>query len=259
VTTQPAARHVADAAVPSARPPLQARDLAEVKASERLHGTGCPICATSAAAEVRTLDAVIAEAVTDPGVRRRLRAAGGYCPRHTALLPLRERARRGGTLGSAILLADVLEARLAALRDATDVAPTRGLGRRRRRRPTLTEARRPAACPACADAASSVEGFLTVVLGRIGDPAWAAALSQAEFCLDHLLLTWEAAAGAGDRPAALWRPIGQAHLARLAGAVATAADYVAHSAHGRSAELTDDERRAADTLVRILAGDERAG
>jgi hypothetical protein len=227
---------------------LPARDIAEMRVAEQLAADGCPLCGSRASAERRFVDAVIGEAVNDVGVRRRLEASGGYCARHVALLPVRERARRGGTLGSAILLGAVLRARLDAL-DAAVSGGGRRLGGR------VAALRGPEACPLCADVEGSVASTMTVLVGRLGDPAWSVALARSELCLDDLLLLWAATAAAGGRTLDAWRPIGEAQAARLRTMLATADGYIAHSAHDRQSELTDAERLAADALVRALAGE----
>lgn len=216
--------------------------------AEQFAADGCPLCASRVAAERRFVDAIIGEAVNDVDVRRRLDAAGGFCPRHTALLPARERAARGGTLGSAILLGSVVRARIAAL---DEVASSDGRGLRRR----VSALRRPPACPVCADTESSVGSVLTVIVGRLADPAWAAAIGEAALCLDDLLLLWDAAAQTGGRTLTAWRPIGAAQSRRLGAQLHAADRYVNHSGHDKQGDLTDDERVAADRLVQVLAGD----
>ena len=225
---------------------LPARAIAEMRVAEFVSGDACALCQGRTAAEQRSVDAVIAEAVTDVGVRRRLDAAGGYCALHAALLPVRERARRGGTLGSAVLLGSVLRARLDALDAATASGGRRLAGR-------VASLREPANCPVCRNVESSVGSVLTVVIGRLGDPAWAEALAQSALCLDDLLLLWHTVARSNGRTQDAWRPIGTAQVARLRAILATADAYVDHSGHDRQAELTDEERAAADGLVRVLA------
>jgi hypothetical protein len=218
-----------------------------MRIAEHLGAEGCAICAGRAAAAVRFVDAVIAEAVTDVGARRRLDAAGGYCAAHATLLPVRERAKRGGTLGSAVLLASVLRARL----DALDAAASGG----RRLAGRIESLRAPARCPVCRDVEASTGSMLTIVIGRLADPAWADALTRSPLCLDDLLLVWHVIARSDGRTQDAWRPIAAAQVARLRVALATADSYVDHSGHDRQSELTDLERAAADGLVRVLAGD----
>lgn len=225
-----------------------------MRVAEHLGSPGCALCAGRSAAEKRFVDAVIAEAVTDVGARRRLDLAGGYCARHTALLPVRERERRGGTLGSAILLASVLERRLAALEAVT---PTGGrrlgnhlgirLGIRREPPSRLPD------CPVCQDVVGSIGAMLTVIIGRLADPAWADALARSALCVDDLATLRDSVIRSGPEAKEAWRPIGVTQLARLRGILATADRYVDHSGHDRQAELTDEERTAVDVLVGALA------
>jgi hypothetical protein len=221
-----------------------------MQVAEHLAGGGCPLCAVRSRAERRFLDAAIAEAVTDVGARRRLDASGGYCGRHAAMLPGRERDRRGGTLGSAVLLGSVLRSRLETL-DAIASDGGRRLGDR------VEAARRPPQCPVCQDVRGSVGAATTVIGSRLGDPAWAAALGGAQLCVADLLALWEAAARSDRKALEAWRPIGGAQSARLRAALATAEAYVAHSGHDRQAELSDEERRAADVLAGLLGGDDQ--
>lgn len=221
-----------------------------MRAADHVGSPGCALCAGRSAAEKRFVDAVIAEAVTDVGARRRLDLAGGYCARHTALLPVRERERRGGTLGSAILLASVLERRLAALEAVTPTGGRR-LGNRlgiRREQPS-----RSPACPVCQDVVGSTGAMLTVIIGRLADPAWADALARSALCVDDLATLRESVIRSGPEAMEAWRPIGVTQLARLRGILATADRYVDHSGHDRQAELTDEERTAVDVLVGALA------
>jgi hypothetical protein len=226
---------------------LPARDLAEIRVAERLTGPGCPFCAWRSAAEVRGIDALIGEAVTDPGVRRRIDRAGGFCARHTAMLPVRVRERRGGTMGAAVLLGAVLRNRLATLDAATE-------GGSRRLRGRLEALAAPAACPICADIEASVGGALAIIVGRMADPAWADATGRATFCWADVVLLWDTAARAGGRTLEAWRPIAARHVGRLRAAADLGDAYVAHSAFDRREELTDEERGAADALAEILAG-----
>jgi len=221
-----------------------------MRVADLVAGEGCPLCSGRTAAERRFVDALIGEAVTDTGVRRRLDESGGYCARHATLLPVRERHRRGGTLGSAILLGSVVRARLTALDQAVTDGGRKLVGR-------LEALRRPPACPVCQDVESSIGSMLTVVLGRLGDPAWASAMAVSEICVDDLLLTWEVVARSGSRMIAAWEPVGSALVNRLQAALGMADAYVDHSGHDRQAELTDAERVAVDGLVRALAGDPR--
>lgn len=223
-----------------------------MRVAEQLAAEGCPLCGWRSQSDRRFVDAVVGEAVNDTGVRRRLEASGGYCSRHVALLPARERERRGGTLGSAILLGSVMRARLAGLDEATSSGRRRLPGR-------VGLLREAPVCPLCRDVGSSVVSAVTVLIGRLHDPAWAAVLAESLLCLDDLLLLWDAAARSGDRALEAWRPVAASQSDRFRAILAVADAYVDHSGHDRQAEMTGEERVAADGLVRALAGDVEPG
>jgi hypothetical protein len=227
-------------------PSLPARDHAEIRVADALLLPGCVLCRARSTAEERLIDSLVGEAVTDVGVRRRLDAARGFCPRHTALLPARERSRRGGSTGSTILLGEMLRGRLSAL---DELAETRG----RRLSGRVAAQRAPAACPICVDVQGAVGGTVAVLLGRLTDPAWADALGRADLCLDDLLLLWATAAGAGGRLLDGWRPIARTQIERLRGTLVAADGFIAHSGHDRQHETTDEERGALDDILAILA------
>jgi hypothetical protein len=118
--------------------------------------------------------------------------------------------------------------------------------------------RRPPDCPICTDTEWSVGSALLVLVGRLADPAWAAAIGESDLCLDDLLLLWATTAQAGGRTLDAWRPIGAAQLRRIGARLEAADAYVSHSSHDRRGDLTDHERVAADGLVRLLVGDMQA-
>ena len=217
-----------------------------MRLAEHLAQGGCPLCASRAESEQRLVGALLGEAVNDVGVRGRLDRAGGFCSRHTRLLPDRERARRGGTMGASILLGAVAEARLERLRALEGASGRRLNG-------GIADLRRPADCPLCADVAGAGRSALVVLVGRLGDPAWVAALASAAFCLADLLAIWEVVARSDRTLLEAWRPIGRAQRERLDGIVRLARNAVAHAAHDRRDELTDEERVAVDRLADALA------
>lgn len=63
----------------------------------------CPVCSYVAQAMDRRVDAFLYELVNDPPMRERIRDAGGFCRRHSALI-----ARHADALGTAIVMKDVL-------------------------------------------------------------------------------------------------------------------------------------------------------
>jgi hypothetical protein len=228
------------------RSSLPACDIAEMRLAEYVAAGGCPLCAARAQAEERLTDALLGEAVNDVGVRARLDRAGGFCARHTRLLPERERALRGGTTGSAILFGAIAEARAAQLRELA-AASGRGLSRR------AADARRAPDCPLCADVAAAGRAAIVTLGGRLADPAWAVALADASFCLADLFVLWEVVARSDRSTLEAWRPIAVAQQARVERLVVGARDAVAHSAFDRRDEVTDVDRIAADRLADLLA------
>ena len=65
---------------------------------------GCPICRLRAKFTDQYLDRLIYENVNDPGLRRKIRQARGFCKEHAWGL-----ARRGAALGVSIIMHDVLK------------------------------------------------------------------------------------------------------------------------------------------------------
>jgi hypothetical protein len=220
---------------------LPSRDIVDVRLSDAIVLGGCPACAVRARSERATLDAIIAERVLDLGFREGLERTHGFCRRHAAELIVADR-RAAGILGSSILYGAMLERRLEALRDA--------LGSRgRTRRSRLAKARERPPCLICSQAATAVDTALGRLVERAGDPAWAAAIARAPFCLDDLgaLL-----AVAGDDAA--FRPLAEAQLATLGKLRAALDGYAHNSAQDRRHLLTDEQRAAADEAARRLGG-----
>jgi len=81
---------------------------------------GCPVCRCLLADSRQYLEALLYEQVNDPDVRRRLRAAWGFCGWHTWMLG----DIAGSAFGSAIICDDIL--RVASRRFERGV---RGAGR----------------------------------------------------------------------------------------------------------------------------------
>jgi len=64
---------------------------------------GCPVCRSRAGFTEQYLDRLIYENVNDPGLRRKIRQARGFCKEHAWGL-----VRRGAALGVSIMMHDVL-------------------------------------------------------------------------------------------------------------------------------------------------------
>ncbi|MGC8837373.1 MAG: DUF6062 family protein [Anaerolineae bacterium] len=81
---------------------------------EALAQPGCALCRLKARTADQVVEALLWEQVNDPGLRRRVRQARGFCHEHAWLL-----VRQGASLGVAILLHDVLQ----DLLDETEAPP----------------------------------------------------------------------------------------------------------------------------------------
>ncbi|MGC8668793.1 MAG: DUF6062 family protein [Chthonomonadales bacterium] len=78
---------------------------------EALAGHGCAVCRLTATAMLRRLGFLFHESVNDPDFREEVRCAGGFCPRHSALVDLHADA-----LGIAIIMEDVVRTQIEQLR-----------------------------------------------------------------------------------------------------------------------------------------------
>jgi hypothetical protein len=80
---------------------------------DALAEAGCPVCRLKARDGERYLDSLLYENVNDPGVRRELRQACGFCQRHAWQL-----VRPSAALGAAILHRDLVRTALKVLEQA---------------------------------------------------------------------------------------------------------------------------------------------
>ncbi|RLC65973.1 MAG: hypothetical protein DRI48_05795 [Chloroflexi bacterium] len=140
-------------------------------------GPGCPLCRLSLAFGRDYLDSTMYERVNDPGVRRALRDARGYCNTHAWMLT----EGRGVVLGSAIILRDVLNTVL----EVTDVVP-RGQDTRQQAQHLLRRLRPTAECPACAHCRAMEDTAIQTLLKYLDDARLAEALAETSgLCLAH--------------------------------------------------------------------------
>ena len=230
-----------------ARP--RSRGLGDDRLADLLVADGCPVCGFRSQASRRYLGTVLRESVTDRTIRAELDEAGGYCRRHSRELLAADRDESGGSLGTAILYGSIVRRRLAVI-DAIAAVP------RRRIRPSVVAARRPPACPACRAVGSAVDGAFARIAELATEADWAAALAEAEFCLDDLLVLWEAAAGAsrdGDDP---WPAILAGQRARIAVIERDLVGFAHHSSHDRRHLKSAPEEASIERGRRLLGGDE---
>ena len=165
---------------------------------EALQRGGCPICALGRRAVARYLDTLIYECVNDPGARRRIRAAQGFCRLHGWQL-----RRHGGALGIAIIYRDIVRDLVQALGAADYQAPPRlravmeSLDRKRPASGTeeLVRALAPTKeCPACQAQHQTERMYVDVLLDNLDDPEMQKALGEGfGLCLPHLRLALERA------------------------------------------------------------------
>ncbi|MFL5679706.1 MAG: DUF6062 family protein [Chloroflexota bacterium] len=222
---------------------LPIREIGDARLADELAERVCPVCAERDRAATRFVDSILFERVTDRGFRAELDAARGFCRRHTRDVLRADRASGSGA-GAAILFDAIARVRLAELETALH---DRGRSRARR----IAAARRPAACPVCGHAAESEASTVERLVALAADDAWADALGDAAFCLDHLL-----AIVAVAEPTAAWQRIGERQLQRIGELRGRLGSFAHHSSHDRRHLLTDEERASADEGAAFLGGNE---
>ncbi len=151
---------------------------------EALSQSGCPVCRLVEVDTGRYLDNLLWENVNDPGLRREIRRARGFCREHTRMLA----SRPGASLGLALIARDVwgeiqhatetvrLPAPKARQTRAADIAA--GL---------LARLAPQGECPACVYARAMEDLYLDVLLGHLlGEDGLLAAYQASEgLCLPH--------------------------------------------------------------------------
>lgn len=224
-------------------PDPQASDIVDVRLLDAMRAPGCPICAVRARSEKATMAAIINERVLDIGFRTDLERKQGFCARHVAELVPTDRRETGGILGSSMLLSAVIDRRIDLVRGAIG-----SRGGRIRVRLSLARERPP--CVACSQGDTAVATALARFADRSSDPAWAGALAETAFCLDHFLALW---ARAGARRG--FEPVARLQVERFEDLRRRLDGYAHHSSHDRLQLMTDEERSAADEASRALGGD----
>ncbi len=151
---------------------------------------GCPFCHIEKTGMDRYLAGVLDEHVNDPGVRRDLVRARGYCPRHAhRLLGFR------GALGTAILYGDQVRDIREDLRKMVADRVTDSAVRR-----TAARWMRHDACPACRHQAEERKRAVSVLLEFLAEPEFHAAFETAALlCLPHFFVLLDAADTARSR------------------------------------------------------------
>jgi hypothetical protein len=155
---------------------------------------GCAICRLKASVADWYLDGLLWECVNDPGVRRNIRQARGFCREHGWGL-----VRHGASLGVAILMRDVLENVLKEM-EGVGFQPEPAYLQLLRRVRKAVDSKRPAStdqlaaqleprakCPACVSS-ETMEGIYldALVENLLGEDGLLAAYEASEgLCLPH--------------------------------------------------------------------------
>ena len=221
---------------------LPIREIGDARLADLFAEPGCPVCRHTNRAAARYIDGILAESVTDRAFRRELDEARGFCRVHTHDVVAADRRESGGTVAAAILLGAVAHVRAAEI-DAVRTAAPRARGRR------SVAARRPPECPVCRHAASAETTVIARLVDLSAEPRWAAALGDAQLCVDHLL-----AFGASPRAASVWPSIAERQVARLEALGERLRSFAHHSSHDRRHLVTDAERASADEAATFLGG-----
>ena len=169
-------------------------DLASAEALDALALPGCPLCSVIAAHERGYVEAFWPAARSDPHLRKRFWAAGGFCPRHAWIFHRHLAARRGGP-AAADLYGRLVE------RDLSEIDELLGsLERPRRRGGTRRWPARPGRCLACDDRDRAlVRKAASLVIVLEGDEARRRYVASDGPCLPHVaILVDQALAEDGD-------------------------------------------------------------
>lgn len=153
----------------------------------------CPLCRFVATAVEQYVDGLFYEMVNDPPTRDAIRAAGGFCRYHAALI-----AKQGDALGTAIILQDVLTQGLRAIEQGDfdhPAAALNPLARLWQKEPFGSQIRQEIQCPACpiCDAERRYEELaVDGLLELCEDPAFSEVLGHSGgVCVPHFHLAFE--------------------------------------------------------------------
>ena len=149
---------------------------------------GCPICRQVYKATSRYLDSILYEAVLDPDVRAKLKAAQGFCSEHVEML----RNKPGRALGIALIYRDIIRA-IAQAADGGRVtesssALARLFGKGKGAASLVSQLSPDRTCPACEVGRGFESSNLDLLIAYLEDEDMFAAYSQGEgLCLGHLI------------------------------------------------------------------------
>jgi hypothetical protein len=193
-------------------------------AAEALEGAGCPVCQAEPGIEAEAVTWFCRQAFDDPDGRGRVLAAGGLCPRHWWRVATEEESSRDSMLGTAELLADVLD---------------------RHGQPVD----RPASCPICVDVKASLAHRFYLLLADLGRTRLEAAPPGWRPCLPHLRAVAELRL---ERWLAQW--VAAREERELAAALAAARRHVRTRQHRYRAEATGTEADELRAALAVLLG-----
>ena len=149
---------------------------------------GCPICRYALRAVERFFDALTYENTNDPAVRADVRAARGFCNRHSA-----QYLGHRDELGAAIIYRDLLHTIVPAVETAlaSGLAGLAGALTDPDGQRAAEQARRELApdevCPACRRLLEAEAHYLATLLQHLGSAEFAAAYEQSSgLCTVHL-------------------------------------------------------------------------
>lgn len=215
---------------------------------ETSSGEHCPLCTLVFRSEERFLEALIYEQVNDIGGRDVLRAARGFCFRHSGML-----AERPSALGSAIIAHDVVRAlqRVVAADDGK-ASQARGWFGPKGDDRLAAQLAPSQECPACTRTAEMERVYLSGLLDLLNDEAFVKDYRKGKgLCLPHLMealrapSTPHARAGLLAHQATAWHQLEE-----------ELAEFIRKSDYRfvRTEEPTEAERTAWQRALRLLSG-----
>ena len=192
---------------------------------DALAAPGCPACRRAEESSEQAIETLLYEGVNDPGNRREMADAGGFCWHHAWRL-----AGRRDVLGTALLHRDLVATFARAARAARP--PSRGKARNIAR-----------TCPLCVIRADTARRVLEELVAQLGDEALIRAFKDSDgLCRSHFEDAIELGGGMTALP-----ELQTACLERL---TAQLDELVAKQDYRRASEPPGDE---ADAWLRAVA------
>jgi hypothetical protein len=225
---------------------LPARDFEEIRLAEALEHGRCPLCDARQEASYAALRGLAREGATDAGLRAQMDRGVSFCQPHSLGLARMELRQTSSQLATAVLLDAVLRRRLSSLkklRGADAGSQARGLAE-------LSDPR----CPVCSRSDESSRWSVRRLLELSVDPAWSAALSTGELCLDDIYALWTAAASGPREVGGRWAGIVESQLRRLTGLQQSLAEYAHNSTADRRQLITAEQQAALAASIRLFGG-----